>query len=505
MNIIDRDMYRSRVAKNSIRDLKIHLLEFDKKFEYQIVQEIMKYTYNFIVLSTNLEKKITIRNYYKHVCGLDNVSRILEDIFINESCEEDEETPAIKDTEYIIFDSSDKKNEYVSYYDFAVKSFHFSYIVDNLKYFHICGYSVYNGHAFLRLSDDDREKSVEYIENNIRQDGERIVLAPMVGIGDYFMMLSLLYEYVIRKRKEGFEVYFAVVDNNDAVLSILSTVFPDNKCILFDNGAMYEYLISSDSMGVISLATMHINECLTGQYNVSGYHITETIKGMLGIEDSFNVYAHNQYISECIENALEKKDKKRIDSFFEGKDYVAFQYFTGSYDEVNDVWVTNSIRNWDEENIRRFSEICNKINVLLLVFDRQPQYDINVQQFRTKSVLEYIYALSKVKMLVGIDSSGGHIVSFYSIPSITIWGYQTPQLYQIPQNKKISKNENLDYKISFRPIRKNVSLFSKKRCSKKVYADEVVEQMIEVLNGKKEFEDINIEYGDNKNCICLLV
>ena len=67
----------------------------------------------------------------------------------------------------------------------------------------------------------------------------------------------------------------------------------------------------------------------------------------------------------------------------------------------------------------------------------------------------------------------------------------------------LNQNESNDIKISFRPIRKNVSIFSKDRCSSMVCAGTVFEQLIEVLNGKVDFGANNLRYDDNKNCICL--
>ena len=181
---------------------------------------------------------------------------------------------------------------------------------------------------------------------------------------------------------------------------------------------------------------------------------------------------------------------------------MALQYFTGSYDDVNDIWVTNTYRNWDQENIKKFVELCNQSNIEVIIFSGQPYYNINIKKIRTDSILSYIYALSKIKVLVGIDSSGGHIASFYNIPSITIWGKQTHMFYQITDTS-ISEKKASDFRISFRPIRRNVSIYSRKRSTNMVLADKVFSWLVYILEEKVEFEETNIKYDDNKNCICI--
>lgn len=503
MKIMDRNIYRATIAKKNIRNLNIQLLEFDRNIEYHIVKKIMRYTHNFIILLTDSEEKITVYKYQKHVCSLRNIDNILSNIFCGKIYSETESVTNITNKEYIIFVSKDYgTGRYTSYYGTNVNSFHFTYLIDNLKHFHLYDYYFYDSHAIVRLANGGRSDGVKIIDNNKLQDGSKIVLSPLVGIGDYFMMFSILYEYVVRQSRKGIEVYFTVVDNNIPIISLLSVMFPQNKCVRFDNGSMYNYCLSVENKEVISLATIHIRECMEGKYNVQGYHITDTIKEILGIEADFPIYKHSKYLMERIISSLSKEEKKYIDTFFEKTNYVALQYFTGSYDDVNDIWVTNTYRNWDQENIKKFVELCNHSNIEVIIFSGQPYYNINIKKIKTDSILSYIYALSKIKVLVGIDSSGGHIASFYNIPSITIWGKQTHMFYQITDTS-ISEKKASDFRISFRPIRRNVSIYSRKRSTNMVLADKVFSWLVYILEEKVEFEETNIKYDDNKNCICI--
>lgn len=508
MKIVDRNLYRTIVARKSMRNLKVHLLEFDKGIERQIIKNLLKYTCNFIVVLTDSDERITINRYHKHRCSLDSIAIQLSNIFCgNDHKEYEGKVDEIGEKAFIMFVLD---NELMvddgSYYSLNRKSFHFTYLIESLKHFTLYDYYIYDGHAVVRLAEGIRSDGIQIIEEDLLWEDTKVVLAPLVGIGDYLMMFSLLYEFVLRQKKQDTKVYFTAVDKNISILMLLKACFPNNKCILFDNGAMYNYCLSEDNKDLINLAMLHTRECIEGKYRVQGYHITDTIKNMLGIESVFDIYTHKVYLWKCINNALDKEEKKEIDKFFYQNNYVAFQYFTGSYDAVNNVWATNPDRNWDNDNLNRFVKLCNQSNIRLLVLGGQPNCNINVDRIKTQSIFSYIYILSKTKAFVGIDSSGGHIAAFHNIPSITIWGKQTPKYYQlldlvIPKNQGVIDKEGV--RISFRPLRKNVSIYSKSRCIDRVHAEPVFEQLVDILEEKIEFSETNINYYDNKNCICL--
>ncbi|MEF2796405.1 MAG: glycosyltransferase family 9 protein [Ruminococcus sp.] len=116
------------------------------------------------------------------------------------------------------------------------------------------------------------------------------------------------------------------------------------------------------------------------------------------------------------------------------------------------------------------------------------------------SVLGFIYAISKLKLLVGIDSSGGHIAACYKVPSITVWGKQTPEYFY---NIGI-KQENLKHnKISYRPLRKNISIWSKDRCIEKVGFKIVFDKMLEVINGGVNLSEDVLDYDNHSNCFIM--
>ena len=61
--------------------------------------------------------------------------------------------------------------------------------------------------------------------------------------------------------------------------------------------------------------------------------------------------------------------------------------------------------------MREFVNLCDDSKIKLLTFSSHPYTDIQIERLTNVSVLGYIFAISKLKLLVGIDSSGGHITS----------------------------------------------------------------------------------------------
>jgi ADP-heptose:LPS heptosyltransferase len=101
------------------------------------------------------------------------------------------------------------------------------------------------------------------------------------------------------------------------------------------------------------------------------------------------------------------------------------------------------------------------------------------------SVYSYVYAISKLKFVVSIDSSSGHIASFYNIPSLTLWGKTTPVKY----------TDNLI--IGFRPLRNNFSIVSKSEKIENITGEFVYETLKKLLENNFNNPDKIITYQDS--------
>lgn len=76
--------------------------------------------------------------------------------------------------------------------------------------------------------NDDK---IDIIENGELITAKKIILSPLPGIGDYFMMLSLVYEYVKRQLENGIEVYFTEGEKNNSVVLLLNNFSQVKKSV----------------------------------------------------------------------------------------------------------------------------------------------------------------------------------------------------------------------------------------------------------------------------------
>ena len=66
------------------------------------------------------------------------------------------------------------------------------------------------------------------------------------------------------------------------------------------------------------------------------------------------------------------------------------------------------------------------------------------------------------------------------------------------------KQENLKHnKISYRPLRKNISIWSKDRCIEKVGFKIVFDKMLEVINGGVNLSEDVLDYDNHSNCFIM--
>ena len=124
----------------------------------------------------------------------------------------------------------------------------------------------------------------------------------------------------------------------------------------------------------------------------------------------------------------------------------------------------------------------------MLTLCNSPYNQVKDKRLRKLSLSGYAYAISKLKMVVGIDSSAGHIAAFYNIPSITLWGGQTPF-------------EAWEAKISFRPLRNNTSIYSSNKDINLISPKTVFKNMKAVLNHMAVHETDNTFFYDTGQII----
>jgi len=168
-------------------------------------------------------------------------------------------------------------------------------------------------------------------------------------------------------------------------------------------------------------------------------------------EKPLDCYRHSGVLQGKIMEKVGEEEKKYINGLVEGKKYnIGFQYFTGAFNVQENKWYLDD-RKWDGKNVKKFIAKCKKRGMNLIALNYETyEPDPLLQGFCTKklSIPGYALLISKMDLVVGMDSSPGHIASFYGVPSITLWGKSSPlKLYHTY--------------VGYRALRKNYSIIAK--------------------------------------------
>ena len=496
--IEDKNLYDMKLTEQyNSTDKEVYLLVFDKNFEPNIVKELIKYTKNFIVLLTDAISGVNSKTCNKYYCDKENMQIVLSSIFNNEHFEYEFSLSDSNEYSCILFVQENKLDS--SYSSYMSRCANFSWLCSKNSKFHFYDFYFYNSVAVVRLSDAIEENK-DFDILNISLEGSKIykkkimLLTPFFGIGDYFIMFSLIYEYLLRISVNFTEIYLPVICSDKFSMMNCDSYFTGFKKLYFDNECIYNYCLSSSAKNVVSMYNIFRENCYKHFYKSSYKHITSIIRDILDINNDFNIYEHNSVLYKNVVAFLSDDERNYIDSLLLEKEYVGFQFFTGAFDEKTNVWVAETDRFWNETNISKFIDKCEEFGIKILVLNQNPYINSSSMCLKKLSVEGYIYAISKLKLVVGIDSSAGHIASFFNIPNITLWGGQTPFEINIAGTDEY-------FKVGYRSLRKNISIYSKNFKANDIEPELVVNTIVELLNGKRDLCDEIIDYNTKKNCI----
>lgn len=312
-------------------------------------------------------------------------------------------------------------------------------------------------------------------------------LIPFEGVGDLFMQYSILHRFIEDEARDC-NLSMICIGNNGTVESLSMLLQQKITLQHISTGAKYLdwcTLISKDC--IYPLFTDFLEGCKKGgKYSEGEYHIIDIIKDILQVDKNFDPYTCSEFLKQISLDYIPEAEKKYVDELVEGKEYIGFQYYTGSYDPENDVWYGMNGKSWTEEQTVKFTELCEEHEIPLLLLNSSPYKCLKGEQLEKMSLFGYVYAVSKVKALVGIDSSAGHIASFYHKPNITVWGGQSPL-------------KSWGAKVSFRPLCMNYSIIPEDLNSNTVSSDYVFDILNKILNKEIILESKILSYHDQKN------
>lgn len=470
--ILDRNKYELMLTREMMKQKpEICVVDYELDDEIHIINEIHKFTGNLFIA---LEKPDNIKaNHIRISCNKDTIGSFLNHLYSN-SLQDNDNLPNENNTQRSIIFIKEQLGSPETFYDFFKRSYHFSHILKSLHEYSICDISFYNMRCVVVLSTQKKLQSNHLISMRPQAIPQKLILALFGGIGDHFMLFSIIYEYINRSTKKGLKVFLPIIDNDQKANFQFNCFFPEQDRLFFDNGRMYISCLAIKNFSeVISLYDIYWERIRENKCKDRLQHFTDVIKEILGIEKEFNPYQHRDVMLKKINDSLSTEEKKSIDSYLSNNDYVGFQFFTGVIDDENGTWATEECRNWNEENTQAFISLCKNNNISLLSFNNHPYNLHSLESIRGLSICGYAYAISKLKLVVGIDSSAGHIASFFGVPSITIWGKQTPVDF-------------FGSKVSFQAMRFNHSIYTENGDINLIKPEYVFTKMKNILKKVRE-------------------
>lgn len=461
-----------------------YCIGFDKTNEKEIIDSVTKYTTNCILISTKYE--INIKDVIIFFCDMSNINDTLNFIFndmtisknLNISNNISANLEYILFPKVIVFPISLNKNKYTEF-NIVLHNYLFeSYVLKLKNKYKVFNIYIDKKYTLLRFIDIDNTD--EYSFENM------FICTLLGGVGDAFINHSLQYEYLSKK---------------DMIIYHPNTKFPySNKNIelfygdiidcqlIFDNYEMYFYFIWEFSK-IISFYDI----IFLGERKNERLHILDLWKEKLGIFYDIDPYKNSHVLKERVLNNIAKDEMKMIDNLLGDNIFIGFQFYSGSYDEENEQWHSDQeSRNWNIENVENFLLLCKQNNIKIIILSPHPYEQLSKYLHLPRvSTFAYIYAISKLRLIVGIDSSPGHIASFFNIPSVTMWGGTMPTYVIEPET---GSNH-----VGFRVLRHNMSIVSRRGNMENINHEIVYAVMINVLHNGINNPDKIISYEDSAN------
>ena len=463
--VISVDSYFKKRSKKNLSEYSLYLLCIDRNSEIYIINEILKHTRYFLLLSTQEIESLDF-TYTKIYANERDVEGIISNIMSDSVIIDGNSGNETKD--YILLWKRNCKVD--NYFEDAIT---FSIIINKLKSFDLCELFFTNSYAVTRFSDNTQMKlntKIKIFKDNFENQNEIVILTPVQGIGDFFLLFTYIYELKIKNQYDN-NVYLAIIENNNSLLSLYKSIFDDDKILYFNSVNMFDKCFKSHYENVIQIIPK-----TTG-------HVSDYAKRLVDC----NPYKNNNIFIDFFLKNIDEKDKNDIDNFFDNNDWIGFQYFSGYYDSQEDIWVTRDFeRNWKEDNVTEFLRLCNNAGLKLLILNENIYNNSTNFPFIMKMpILSFIYTISKLKYFVGIDSLVGHIASFFDIPNITLWGKDSPTIFH-------------NYKVSYRPLRNNTSIVPRSKNIGGIDANDVLKILLQKLPNCNLSGDDIITYYDSE-------
>lgn len=479
-----------RFAKEGMRlGKKFSYLIFNSKEISEIVRNVLQYTKNFFVLFvSNIDDYRDKRPYF---CNSETIGTVLEVIEKNGENITSEDPCIEYDCMIIMLDFFENER---TKFDFLLhkimKECQITYNILQVinKKFVFYNFMIEDGYIILQYIEKNRIRQIHHVSAISEKDC--LFMNYKGGIGDYIMNLSLIYDFIQDCGYSQDKIYLIMFDGISQI-DLVKCFFPAIHIVKIAGYTLLRLLMEKTKENSNSESEIYDfdgNQFIDLTELYGSGHIWDLNGRIMFPNREINPFHHIEMMKKKVMHLISEERKKQIDDMFDkNKQYIAFQFFTGEL--IHDKkYIGRETRCWNEENTYTFYKKCveNNINVVIMSPHcyREMKSSIEIGKL---SIFEYIYTVSKFDLIVGIDSSAGHIASFWNIPTLTIWGEQTPL---------VCEGNN----IGFRVLRNNYGIVPKNRDINSVKPEVVFKTMKKILLNEIELDSNHlITYEDSVN------
>lgn len=314
-----------------------------------------------------------------------------------------------EDTCYAIFFTvSFMNNEMASYYDYSLLENELpdNFYVRDISIWNDCLVCVYSNKRIKKNFGCVKKDNILFLSN---------------GIGDLMIIYKLLLSF-IQERK----IKMIVIDNDrnvaNKVAALLKLCNNNVRYVSMENevfSSIYKNIVASGSYNECYLVDVRETE-KDNKYKAKFFnkylHYYDYVKSIIGDYAEYDV--NNELLQKKLYCLLCSEEKRSIENIFRRKrgTLIGIQFFTNPR-SVDD-------RSLSEEAVFSLCA-CIKSNNTLVNLTKYPvdeyqdvKFDYDISEL---SIFGMMYLISKLELVIAIDSCCGHIASFFEIPSITIW------------------------------------------------------------------------------------
>lgn len=241
------------------------------------------------------------------------------------------------------------------------------------------------------------------------------------GIGDLMIIYKLLLSFVQEK-----EIKVVVIDNDrnvgNKIVTLLKLCNNDIRYVCMDNAvfsSIYDNVVLSGSFQECYLVDVRETKTDYGyraKFNNEYIHYYEFVKRIIGDYPEYDV--SNEQIMKKLYQIMSSEEKKSIDHLLsrrQGK-MIGIQFYT------NPRMIDERILS-EEAVLSLCTGVKNDNTLINLTKYPTDEYQNVIFDYDVSglSIFGMMYLITKLDLVICIDSCSGHIASFFEVPSITIW------------------------------------------------------------------------------------